>query len=203
MKNLSINEALKIAENKYKPRFNHILGVYEKAEYLADKYAVDSYKCSIAAILHDYAKFESKNLMLDVISIYEPSLVSYDGAVYHGYVGAYLVQKEFGINDVDIINAIKYHVTGHPEMNDIAKIVYVADYTEKGRTHKGVEFCRYLSEKSLDLAVLGCAEGTYDYLISKKQANIHPLTKSTYETYLKKVGGNVYDTIKDNYKSMR
>lgn len=202
MKKLTITEALKIAKTKYGPRYNHVLGVHEKAVYLAGKYAVDIYKCSVAAILHDYAKFESKNYMLKILTEYEPSIIPYDEEVYHGYVGAFLVQKELDIEDIDIINAIKYHVTSHPLMNDIGKIVYVADYTEKNRIQPGVDFCRYLSEQSLDLAVLGCVEATYKYLLSKKQTNIHPLTKATYESYLKKVGGNVYDIIKNNYKSM-
>ena len=130
------------------------------------------------------------------------SILKYYENVYHGYAGAYLIKHELGITDPDIIEAIKYHVTGHPNMNNVAKIVYIADKTENTRDFPGIGFCRKLSEISLDFGVLSISEATYDYL-TEKNFSIHPLTKKTYDYFLKKVGICYYETLKNNYQSLR
>lgn len=202
MHKLTVEKALEIAKNKDKARFAHVYSTYKKATYLAKKYQVKNYQCQIAALLHDYAKNEPYDEMVHIIKNHlNIELLQYDKIIYHGEVGAYLVSKRFGIEDKDIIGAIKYHVTGHPLMNDIGKVIYVADFTEDNRNQLGVEFCRYLSEISLDLAVLGCANLTHQYLIASKNKNIHPLTKGTYDKFMEKVG-NEYEVIKNSYKRM-
>lgn len=87
-------------------------------------------------------------------------------------------------------------------MRDVAKVVYVSDYIERGRTHESADYCRYLSEQSLDLAVLGVSECTIIYLC-RKHADIHPLTIQTYESFLEKVGEATYESIKNNYQRDR
>ncbi|QVK19380.1 bis(5'-nucleosyl)-tetraphosphatase (symmetrical) YqeK [Mycoplasmatota bacterium] len=203
MKQLTIEKALEIVKNKNELRFQHVLGTYEKAKELAKLYHINEYKTLISAILHDYAKNESLDSMKKIISDYlDPNMLNYNPVVYHGVVGAYLIQKELKIDDMDIINAVKYHVTGHPEMNDIAKIVYIADYTEKNRKQPSVEYCRSLSKISLDLGVLAVCDKTIEYLKKSNQPDIHPLAEATYQSFLKKVGVSVYDTFRNNYKGM-
>lgn len=203
MKKLTVKETLEIVKNKNESRYKHIYGTYEMATYLASKYNEDLYKCQIAAILHDYAKNENLIYMEEIIkSKLDKKLFKFSKQVYHGFVGAYLVEKKFNIHDEDILNAIRYHVTGHPNMNNIGKIVFIADYIEKNRKHDTVEFCRYLSDISLNIAVLGCAEGTLDYLKRIESNDIHPLTLKTYNKFMEMVGANNYGIIKNNYKSL-
>lgn len=203
MTKITIDKALEIVKNKNEMRFSHVLGTYEKAKELANRYRINEYKAMMSAILHDYAKNESLETMKKIIVDHlDTNILKYNPIVYHGVVGAYLIQKELGIDDIDIINAVKYHVTGHPEMNDIAKIVYIADYTEKNRKLPEVEFCRSLSQISLDLGVLAVNDETIRHLKESNKQNIHPLTEATNHSFLKKVGVRVYDAIRDNYKSM-
>jgi len=203
MKQLSIKEALQLIENKNKTRYAHILGTYEKAKELAELYHINEYKCMMSAILHDYAKNETMETLRQIIIDHlDPTLLQYDPVVYHGYVGSYLIQKDLGIDDLDIINAVKYHVTGRPEMNDIDKIVYIADYTEKNRKQLGVEYCRLLSRSSLDLGVLAISDETLGYLKRKNDNKIHPLTQATYQSFLEKVGVENYRAIKNDYKGL-
>ncbi len=201
--NLDFDTALRIVRNKDKGRFNHILGTVEKAKELANRYRIDEYKCVMSAILHDYAKNEPLHKMKRIILNHlDKNLLKYDPVVYHGEVGSYLIKKDLGINDKDIIDAVKYHVTGHPDMNDIAKVVYIADYTEKNRSHENVRYARLLSHLSLDVGVLGISDVTLHYLKQKNKENIHPLTITTYESFLKKVGVKAYDAIRNHYKGM-
>ena len=199
---MEIAYALELMKQKDPTRYQHIVGTYKKATELAIKYKADLYKTQIAAILHDYAKNDAHDVLKSLIEKHlDLYHLNYSPIIYHGLVGAYLVEHELGIKDPSILNAIKYHVTGHQEMDHLAKIVFIADYIEENRIHQGVEFCRYLSEVDLDLALLGCLSGTIAYL-KEIDASIHPWTLQTYKHYLKKVGNKNYESIRNNYFSL-
>lgn len=199
MNTLTIENALNIMKMKDEKRFPHIYGTYKKAKELAIKYNIDEYKVCLAAILHDYAKNEPIEKLVKYI---DKSFLKYNSAIYHGEVGSILIQEELGVDDKDVILAVKYHVTGHPEMNDIAKIVYIADFIEETRTHPKVEFCRKLSNISLDIGVLAISDTIYNYLKTKKDFFIHPLTEETYKYFLRKVGVKEYEIVKNNCQRM-
>src|SRR5690554_6157442 len=104
MKSLTIEKALNIMKKKDEKRFPHIYGTYIKAKELAEKYNIDKYKVMLAAILHDYAKKEPVDMMIEIINKYlDSSLLKYNPSVYHGEVGSLLIQKDLGIYDSDII----------------------------------------------------------------------------------------------------
>ncbi len=199
---INIDDALKMMEAKNKNRFSHVYGTYVKAKELAAAYNLDLYKCAIAAILHDYAKYDNIESLKNILKEINPEMLRYNEIIYHGYAGSYLIQKELGIEDSEIINAVKYHVTGHPDMDDIAKVIYIADYTEKNRTQPHVDFCRALSKMSLDLGVLAISDESLRYLRKFHGNDIHPLTEQTYQKFLEKVGTLAYDAIRNDYKSM-
>ena len=202
---MTIEEALAIVKRKNEGRYPHILGTFEMATHLAKYYKEDLEKCQIAAILHDYAKNESFKTMKEIILKHgspDKDYLSHSKNIYHAPVARYLVEQRFGISDPDILDAIESHVTGWPNMNNIAKIVFISDYIEKGRTHPSVVYCRYLSGLSLDVAVVGICEHTLSYLHSIQDTKIHPLLTQTYQTFLEKVGEDYYESIKNNYKRL-
>ncbi|ERJ13728.1 bis(5'-nucleosyl)-tetraphosphatase (symmetrical) YqeK [Haloplasma contractile] len=195
---LSLIDLKRIIKAKNPNRYKHILGTFETATYLAKRHQVDEYKCQVAALLHDYAKNEQLNEMQELLKTLEPDLLNHSIELFHGPVGAYLIEKRFNIKDEDILNAIKYHVTGHPNMNEVAKVVYIADYIEPGRKHN-VSIQRQLADISLDMGVISCSEGTMNFLNSINES-IHPLTLKTYQTLLKHVGVETYEITKNNCK---
>lgn len=178
---MKINDAIKIVKkklNNYPERFNHTIRVYEMALKLAEHYKVDSYKVAMAAIFHDYSKYDTvkeqtKYLTNDEIIKYEDTKV-----MYHSLSAAYVLKNEYNINDKEILNAIKFHVWGHPNMSLIDKIVLISDKIELGRTYPKVEELRKLAFENLNLAICKFLEDNITYY-SKKGFNIH---KSQYET---------------------
>lgn len=64
-------------------------------------------------------------------------LLCYNKELWHAPVGAYLVEKEVGITDPEILQAITYHTSGHEKMTMLDKVIYVADYIEPGRKFPG------------------------------------------------------------------
>lgn len=162
-------------------RYRHTLGVAEKAVELSLRYGADSDKAYIAALVHDIAKSMDHGSMLMMaqdsgIIFDNETLESTD--LLHGAIGAYIAEKEIGIKDADILNAIRYHTTGRPYMTMLEKIVYLADFIEPGRSFPGVEEIRSIAMRDLDEAVLSALESTIDHL-RKLNRKIH---KSTIES---------------------
>ena len=51
----------------------------------------------------------------------------------HAKLGAFLAEKEYGVSDKEILEAITFHTTGRPNMTMLDKIIYIADYIEPNR----------------------------------------------------------------------
>ncbi|MEK2534046.1 bis(5'-nucleosyl)-tetraphosphatase (symmetrical) YqeK [Tetragenococcus halophilus] len=168
-------------------RFNHVLGVEAVALSLAERYGESKEKVSIAALTHDYAKERSDSEFKQVIRDYDYDLdlLNWNNAIWHGLVGAQFVEKELGITDESILQAIRLHTTGASQMSLLDKIIYVADYIEAGRDIPGVEKARAIAKKDLDEAVAYETKHTLAHLIDIN-APIYPKTIETYNRWVAK-----------------
>ena len=168
-------------------RFEHVLGVEQSAIALAKRYGCSVEKASIAALTHDYAKERSADAFRFIIENkgFDLNLLRWGNAIWHGLVGAYFVEHELGITDHDILEAIRLHTTGAPQMSLLSKIIYVADYIEPGRDFPGVEEARRLAVLDLDQAVAFETKQTLQYLIGKN-VPIYPKTIETYNQWVAK-----------------
>ncbi len=162
-------------------RYQHTVGVMETAISLANKYGVDEKKAELAAIFHDYAKFRDKEEMRSIIieQHMDKELLEYNSELWHAPVGAYLVEKEAGINDTEILDAIRYHTSGRPKMTRLEKVIYLADYIEPGRKFPGVDEVREIAEKDLNKALIQSIQNSIIFLM-KKNKRIFPLTFYTF-----------------------
>jgi predicted HD superfamily hydrolase involved in NAD metabolism len=162
-------------------RYIHTLGVVESAIELAERYGADVKKAELAAIFHDYAKFRPKEEMEQIIIAekMDPALLEYNMELWHAPVGAYLVKKEAGIQDAEILDAIAYHTSGRVGMSLLDKVVYLADYIEPGRSFPGVDEVRQTAKQNLDHAVIQALRNTVVFLMKRNQA-IYPDTFKTY-----------------------
>lgn len=168
-------------------RFAHVLRVEEMAVGLAGRYGASIEKASIAALTHDYAKERPDDEMEYLIRSegFDLDLLEYGNPIWHGIVGAYLVQKELSIHDSEILQAIRLHTTGAKEMTILDKVIYVADYVEVGRQFSGVEEARKIALEDLDSAVAYETKHTLLHLIEKNK-KIYPKTLETYNYWVVK-----------------
>lgn len=166
-------------------RFQHVLGVEETAIALAAKYGVSEAKASIAALTHDYAKERPDDEFQLIIERdgYNLELLDYGNAIWHGLVGASIVQRELGIEDEEILQAIRLHTTGAAEMSTLDKIIYVADYIEPNRDFPGVKEARELALLDLDRAVAYETKQTLLHLATQEK-KIYPKTIETYNHWV-------------------
>jgi predicted HD superfamily hydrolase involved in NAD metabolism len=185
------HEALEIVKKQLtEHRYQHTIGVMETAVALAEQYGADVKKAELAAIFHDYAKFRPKEEMKQIIleQNMPKDLLLYNSELWHAPVGAYLVEKEVGINDAEILDAIRYHTSGRPNMTLLEKVVYLADYIEPGRIFPGVDEVRELAKQDLNKALIKALQNTIQFLMNKNQA-IYPDTFYTYNSLIMELKG--------------
>jgi len=177
-----------VREQLTERRYIHTIGVMEAAIELAERYGVDKEKAELAAIFHDYAKFRDKEEMRRIIIDQKmpQDLLQFHDELWHAPVGAYLVEKEAGISDGEVLEAIRCHTSGKINMSTLDKVLYVADYIEPGRDFPGVEQVRDSAKSSLDIAVIQAMKNTITYLLKRNQP-IYPDTFHAYNDMTMKV----------------
>jgi len=156
--------------------FHHSVGVAETARSLAQRYGVDPEAAFTAGLLHDLAKnlppegllkaAEASGIVVDGIERANPSLL-------HGPVAAVWAEKELGITDRSILDAIRYHTTGRAGMSRLEMVVYLADLIEPGRRYPGVDRLRELAGKDLVAACRAGLDQTLRFCLDRGLL-IHP-----------------------------
>ncbi len=140
-------------------RLSHIKNVKKAAIRLGSVYHADIPSLIVASYLHDAVKnVEIEDFDIATSMIYDEDIPA---ACRHAYMAAFIAERKFGITNIDILNAIRYHCTGRKEMSLVEKIIFVSDFIEEGRDFVS-DSLRDLAEDSLDKAVL-------EVLIQKKQ----------------------------------
>lgn len=154
-----------IEKNFSEKRKIHTEGVRVTAIHLAEKYGESVEKAETAALFHDMFR----GVPVDVVNYYVKHLEL--GKKYmdncnlaHGKIAAVIMERDFGIKDQDILNAVKFHTTGRAGMSELEKIIYIADAIEPNRKYPGVDELRELAEKDLDEAVLASLNHTINFV---------------------------------------
>lgn len=157
-----------IEKNFSEKRKVHTEGVRTTAMALAEKYGADTEKAEIAALFHDMFRGVSE----DVLNYYVKHLnldkkYMNNRNLAHGKIAAIVMERDYGITDRDIINAVSYHTTGRAGMSLLEKIIYIADAVEPGRNYPGVEDVRVLAWQDIDRACLLSLKRTIDFVRSQ------------------------------------
>lgn len=160
-------------------RVQHILRVEQLCGKLAQHHQLDVEKAKQAGLMHDLAKYfkpqrllqmaQTEGLKLDEILAGEPHLL-------HADVSAIVARDEFGVEDEDILEAIRNHTLGRPQMSPLSCVVYLADTLEPGRgTSAELEQLRSRSFENLVAAVWQTGDYSLRHLIEQHRM-IHPRT---------------------------
>ena len=163
-------------------RFAHSVSVADTAVRLAQVHGLDTLRAQQAGILHDCAKClspekmrkiaEENHLTDDVTILSNPGLL-------HSIVGAWIAEKQYGMADPSVLQAIRFHNTGSPGMSRLDMCVCLADSIEPLRkSYPMLEKIRTLAGISLERALLLSLESTADYVLSNGWY-LHPRTQDT------------------------
>lgn len=167
-------------------RYEHSLSVSFTCMALAMRYGYDLHRAELAGLLHDCAKRYGDNELIVKCQKHGIDLTEGEKkapAVIHATYGAWMAEHKFGIQDPEILSAIRCHTTGKPDMGVLDKILYIADYIEPRRNKAAnLEQMRYLAFQDLDRTMYEILAGTLDYL-KKKNAGLDSMTLRAYEYY--------------------
>lgn len=174
-------------------RYEHSLAVAQSAVELAERYGVDTEKAFTAGILHDVMKEATQEEQLDMIKRAGMSLTPLELAnekFYHQTSGAAFAKAELGIDDEEILSAIRYHTTGKADMTLMEEIVYLADFISADRDYRDVDIMRAMTASSKEEGLLYGTRYTITSVVNKGRI-LHPDTVEAYNwilnTYFKKM----------------
>ncbi len=146
-----------LKENLSQKRYTHSLNVAEECRKLAVKYGEDPDKAYFAGLLHDICKElpddEQKKIVLESnFSVCREELET--RSLWHAIAGAYFIKTHFGVEDIDIINAVRFHTVGRAGMTRLEEIVYIGDLISADRDYKDVDRMRKISYTDINSAML-------------------------------------------------
>lgn len=175
-----------IENNLNEKRRAHVYGVVETAKKLAEKYGCDIEKAETAALYHDMFR----STPVEVLNMYvrqlglDPAYID-NANLAHGPVAAIIMKRDYGIDDQELLDAVRYHTTGRAGMSTLEKVVYLADAIEPGRNYPTVDEARKIAENSLDDACLFSMERSINY-IRERGLFLHEDTIKARDYLLKK-----------------
>lgn len=160
----------KLAQTLPPNRFRHTLGVVEWSEKLAEQYLMPVIQARQAALLHDCAKYLSDEQLLKLAEQaglpIEPE-TRLQPFLLHGPVGAYLAQRDYGVTDPVILDAVSRHTLGADQMTGLDKVIFLADMVEPNRSYPGVRELRALTLLDLDKAMVAALDQTIRHLLDR------------------------------------
>ncbi|MDE6780278.1 MAG: bis(5'-nucleosyl)-tetraphosphatase (symmetrical) YqeK, partial [Ruminococcus sp.] len=75
-------------------------------------------------------------------------------SLWHAIAGAYFIKTNFGVEDIDILNSVRFHTVGRAGMTRLEEIVYMGDLISADRDYKDIEKMRKIAYTSLNSAML-------------------------------------------------
>ncbi len=168
-------------------RFEHTMGVMYTCGALAMRYGYDLEKAMLAGLMHDCAKCMPNAKKLKMAEKHHLEITELERKnpfMLHAKLGAFLARKKYDIEDEEILNAIRWHTTGRPEMTLLDKIVYIADYIEPKRDKAPhLPMIRQKAFVDLDEALVMILRDTLGYLGDSPE-HVDSMTKKTYDYYI-------------------
>lgn len=137
----------------------HLALAREKALELAVIHGLDPSKAGLAALSHDIARSMKETELLQRARSYDLTLHPVEESVtvlLHGPVGAELLRRECGIEDTEVLEAVRWHSTFNRGLGPVAKIVFLADkldHSKAGR-YPFLERIGRLAKEDLNAAIL-------------------------------------------------
>ncbi|HET7478358.1 MAG TPA: bis(5'-nucleosyl)-tetraphosphatase (symmetrical) YqeK [Rubrobacteraceae bacterium] len=164
-------------------RYAHTIRVTETAERLARTHALNEEWTRLAALLHDAAREMSAGEYLRLARDWDLPVGDFEREnpkLLHGPVAAELARRKLGVEDEEVLEAIRVHTTGVPGMSYLALAVYVADKIEPARDYPSVGHLRDLAAKDLRAAAREALRRAISYN-EQRGRDVHPESRKTLE----------------------
>lgn len=159
-------------------RYRHTLGVEKEAVRYAKRLGADTEKAAVAGLLHDVTKFMPTDQQLAYLDAHGVPLLPLERIspkLYHAISGSAVARYEYGVEDKEILDAIRYHTTAREKMTQMDKILYMADFTEETRDYDDVDKLRRLANEDFTAALIYALDYSICEVVGKGGL-LHPQT---------------------------
>lgn len=175
-----------LEQNLSKKRFQHSCNVARAAKQLAQRYGADQEEAYFAGLVHDICKempFDEQRRLMLAGDFAPDEAELHSRKLWHGIAGAYFLQTQFDVTDRNILNAVRFHTVGRPDMTLLEEIIYIADMISEERDYKGVVKMRRLAYENLQEAMRTALSDAIGSVL-KKEGLIPQYTIAAYNGYL-------------------
>ena len=168
----------------------HVARVEQGARRLAAIHELDRNVCVAGAAGHDLFRHCSDDELL-ALSRYHNVAISEDELaapiILHGPLAAAWSRDELGVDHDEVLSAIRYHTTAHPDFSDEALAVFLADKIDPRKVERdpGLRPVAAAAEHDLTAAAaLFLERRLAEQLASGKP--LHPLAVSSRNAFLQR-----------------
>lgn len=178
----------KLKESLSEEKYQHSLETAENAKRISEIVGYkDVEKAYLAALLHDCAKCIKKDELkiiaqnLDYVTDEEKTMPK----TLHAPVGKLVAKRDYGINDEEILSAIRFHTVAHKNMTMLEMIVFLSDKIreEFGTKYFGKDAFDYIKNFGIEKAMATSIQNGMDYL-AEKGANPSRLTVEALKYFM-------------------
>jgi predicted HD superfamily hydrolase involved in NAD metabolism len=152
----------------------HLIGTRDFAlEINRDqKLGLNEESVALASLCHDLARHTPPDAIISALESRGTDLSAYGFVVpvlYHGVLSAEIARERIGVADDTVLDAIRWHAGGKPDMSMLARLVYVADKVEPSRRYPGVEELRSLVRSGMERAFPGILGSVISYIVARNR----------------------------------
>jgi len=125
-------------------RYLHSLRVANTVVRLCEHFDLPTGEGVTAGMAHDIAREWDSQKLLEYARRDGYGISTEERRVpllLHGRAAAAELQSRYGESREDVLQAVRWHTTGHPDMGRLGMALFCADYMEPGRSH--IDECEY------------------------------------------------------------
>ena len=157
---------------------DHLARTREAALELAAHHGVAADKVELAALGHDLARAHSKAELLEQARGLGLAIHPVEESVpilLHGPVAAEMLKRECGVEDTEVLEAVRWHSTGVPGMGAVGLAVFLADKLEHQKLQRSAHLLEIAetARRSLEQAVADYLTMELTLLL-KRGSLLHP-----------------------------
>ncbi len=193
---MTASPTCQIANVRFRERFEslpdklqaHVFRARDVGLELASRHGIDEGRAELAVLAHDVARAANKPEMLrlaDQFGLPTLDIERRAPILLHGPVGAELLRREDGLDDLEILEAVRWHSTGHPDLTPLGLLVFIADKLDprKVKSYPYQPELRDIANESLRQAVLEflCRESARRL---ERREPVHPASIATINALL-------------------
>ena len=160
--------------------YAHCVSVARTMLGMADRAGIRPEQAVTAGLLHDLCKAMKPEELAAAAMEYGITEDLDSPNLLHGPVAAEECRRSLGIEDEDVLDAIRRHTTGRAGWSRVGQAIYVADFSEPLRAHAGADEARAILERDgFEAALLYVIDRKLKHV--KKRHRLHPNSEAFAE----------------------